>query len=321
MAFLAGTNRGEALRQAMPLLTLAALGVAIGIWTPEFLALDTLLIVAADTATLFVLALGVTFVILVGGIDLSIQSVASLASVVVALVLTETSLGYLAFVLAALTGTVAGLASGVAHVKLKIPSFIATLAVGGIAAAIALIISGARSIELDAEQRGYLDWASGRTLGIPHEVLIGLVVLLLAVFILRYTMFGRYAFAIGAGEAAAYASGINVDRQKIVACMLSGTFAGLAGGILTARLASGSPTLANELLLPAIAAVVVGGTAITGGIGGAGRTLVGALIISVVRIGMTFVGVDIFWQQIVFGSVLVLAVAATIDRSKIPIIK
>ena len=133
--------------------------------------------------------------------------------------------------------------------------------------------------------------------------------------------FGRYSAAIGAGEAAAYASGVKVDRQKIIAFTLSAGFAGLAGVILAGRLASGSPTLANELLLPAIAAVVVGGTAITGGVGSIWRTLIGALIISVVRIGMTFVGVDIFAQQIVFGVVLVLAVAATIDRSKIPIVK
>jgi len=126
---------------------------------------------------------------------------------------------------------------------------------------------------------------------------------------------------IGAGEAAAFASGVKVDRQKIVAFTLSSGFAGLAGVILAGRLASGSPTLANELLLPAIAAVVVGGTAITGGVGSIGRTMIGALIISVVRIGMTFIGVDIFAQQIVFGVMLVLAVAVTIDRSKIPIVK
>ena len=103
--------------------------------------------------------------------------------------------------------------------------------------------------------------------------------------------------------------------------MLSGGFAALAGIILTGRLASGSPTLAAEMLLPAIAAVVVGGTAITGGVGSIWRTLVGALIISVVRIGMTFLGVNIFAQNIVFGAVLVIAVAITIDRSKIPIVK
>jgi ribose transport system permease protein len=309
----------EHVRQAMPLATLAALIVFVGLVTPEFLRPQTLLVLASDTATLFVMAVGVTFVIMLGGIDLSIQSVASLTSVVVALCLPR--FGYLGFVLATLVGTLAGILSGVAHVKLKIPSFIATLAIGGVAAGTAMIISDAQAITMGEHERSYLGWITGESLGLPHEVIIGAIVLACGLFVQRYTPFGRYSQAIGAGEAAAYASGVKVERYKIVACALSGSFAGFAGVILAGRLASGSPTLANELLLPAIAAVIVGGTAISGGVGSVWRTLIGALIISVVRIGMTFVGVDIFAQQIVFGAVLILAVAATIDRSKIPIVK
>jgi ribose transport system permease protein len=229
--------------------------------------------------------------------------------------------GYLGFAIATLVGTLAGILSGLAHVKLKIPSFIATLAIGGIAAGTALIISDAQAITMGVDERAYLGWITGDSFGLPHEVIIGAVVLACGLFVQRYTAFGRYSEAIGAGEPAAHASGVKVDRYKIVAFALSGSFAGFAGVVLAGRLASGSPTLANELLLPAIAAVIVGGTAITGGVGSVWRTLIGALIISVVRIGMTFVGVDIFAQQIVFGAVLILAVAATIDRSKIPIVK
>jgi ribose transport system permease protein len=309
----------EHIRQAMPLVTLAVLIVVVGIVTPEFLRLQTLLVLASDTATLFVMAVGVTFVIMLGGIDLSIQSVASLTSVVVALCLPR--FGYLGFAIATLVGTIAGILSGLAHVKLKIPSFIATLAIGGISAGTALIISDAQAITMGVDERAYLGWITGDSLGLPHEVIIGAVVLACGMFVQRYTAFGRYSQAIGAGEPAAYASGVKVDRYKIAAFALSGSLAGFAGVVLAGRLASGSPTLANELLLPAIAAVIVGGTAITGGVGSIWRTLIGALIISVVRIGMTFVGVDIFAQQIVFGAVLILAVAATIDRSKIPIVK
>jgi ribose transport system permease protein len=310
---------GADLRQAMPLLTLLTLMIVIGLVTPEFLTLQTLLVLASDTATLFVMAVGVSFVIMVGGIDLSIQSVASLASVIVALALPR--FGYTGFMLATLTGTLAGALGGLAHVKLRIPSFIATLAVGGIAAGTALIVSDARAITMGASERAYIGWITGASLGLPNEVIIGALVLAGGLFVQRYTAFGRYSQAIGAGEPATFASGVRVDRHKIIACMLSGSCAGFAGVILAGRLASGSPTLANELLLPAIAAVIVGGTAITGGIGSIARTLIGALIISVVRIGMTFVGVDIFAQQIVFGIVLILAVAVTIDRSKIPIVK
>jgi ribose transport system permease protein len=284
-----------------------------------FLEVPTLLQLASDTAVLFVLATGVTFVIMLGGIDLSIQSMASLASVVVAL--TVARLGYGSFVLAVGIGIIAGFLSGLAHVKLKIPSFIATLAMGGVLFSSALVTSRERSITLGEADRGYQTWITGTLFGIPNVIVIGLVVLIIAHTLQAHTRFGRYSAAIGAGEPAAYASGVKVDRQKVFAYVLSAGFAALAGVILAGRLSSGSPTLAAELLLPSIAAVVVGGTAITGGVGSIWRTLVGSLIISVVRIGMTFLGVNIFAQNIVFGAVLVLAVAITIDRSKIPVVK
>jgi len=316
--FLRALDRDK-LRRWLPVATLLALMLLVGVPQPAFLGVETLLQLASDTATLFVLASGVSFVIMLGGIDLSIQSMASLASVIVALTLT--ALGYGAFLLAVLVGLVSGLLAGLAHVRLKIPSFIATLAVGGVLAGVALVISHEHSITLGEAQRTYLGWITGQSLGIPHEVIIAAILLVVADLVQRKTRFGRYSAAIGAGEAAAYASGVKVDRQKIIAFIISVGFAAFAGGMLSGRLASGSPTLANELLLPAIAAVVVGGTAITGGVGSIWRTLVGALIISVVRTGMTFIGVNIFAQQIVFGTVLVAAVAVTIDRSKIPIVK
>ncbi len=319
MAAFIGTVGLDRLRQWLPLATLVILVALIGALQPVFLQPATLLQLASDTAVLFILATGVTFVIMLGGIDLSIQSMASLASVVVALSISR--LGYGAFPLALAVGAVAGLLSGLAHTRLRIPSFIATLAMGGVLFSTALVISGERSITLDTEARGYLTWITGAILGIPNVVLIGLVVLAVAHVLQAHTRFGRYSAAIGAGEPAAYASGVKVNRQKVFAYVLSAGFAALAGIILAGRLASGSPTLAAEMLLPSIAAVVVGGTAITGGVGSIWRTLVGALIISVVRIGMTFLGVNIFAQNIVFGAVLIAAVAITIDRSKIPIVK
>ncbi len=309
----------DRMRQWMPLVTLVLLVGLVGVFQPGFLEVSTLLQLASDTAVLFVLATGVTFVIMIGGIDLSIQSMASLASVIVAL--TVSRLGYGAFVLAIVLGALGGLLAGLAHVRLKIPSFIATLAMSGVLSSTALVISRERSITLETSERGYQNWITGSWLGVSNVIIIGLFVLAIAHVLQSQTRFGRYSAAIGAGEPAAYASGVKVDRQKIYALILSGTCAALAGVILAGRLASGSPTLASEMLLPSIAAVVVGGTAITGGVGSIWRTLIGALIISVVRIGMTFLGVDIFAQNIVFGAVLIAAVALTIDRSKIPIVK
>jgi ribose transport system permease protein len=311
--------RSNHLRDWAPLLTLVALILAVGVAQPQFLSLHTLLDLVDDTVTLFVLATGVAFVVMIGGIDLSIQSMASLSSVLVALTIDR--FGYGAFVFAIAIGALSGWSAGLAHVKLRIPSFIATLAVGGVLAGVALVIAHERSITLAEPQRVYLWWIAGTTAGIHHEIVIGALMLLFTHVVQSRTRFGRFSAAIGAGEEAAYASGVKVDRQKIIAFILSAVFAALAGIILAGRLASGSPTLANELLVPSIAAVVVGGTAITGGVGNVWRTLSGALILSVVRTGMTFLGVNIFAQQVVFGIVLILAVAATIDRRKIPIVK
>jgi ribose transport system permease protein len=273
----------------------------------------------ADTATLFIIAAGVTFVIMLGGIDLSIQAVASLSSVIVAALLPGA--GYWAFPAALLAGLVTGAFSGIVHVWLRIPSFIVTLATSGLASAAALLLSQARSITIGESGRAFLTWVTGRLFGVPSVIIVGAFVAAAGIWVQHYTAFGRYSTAIGAGEAATWASGVKVDRQKVIAYAVSAGLSALAGILLAGRMSSGSPTLANELLLPAIAAVVVGGTAITGGSGGIGRTVLGALIIAVVRVGMTFVGINIFAQEIVFGAVLIMAVAVTIDHAKILIVK
>jgi ribose transport system permease protein len=308
-----------ALRNLAPPALLVFLIVFIALFVPSFLSVETLTMVLADTAVLFILATGETFVILLGGIDLSIQALASLASVIVAQLLPSLGLG--AFPVAIVTGLLFGIVSGLVHVRLRVPSFVATLASGGVVAGLALLAAHGRAITIEEQGRAHTDWINASTIGLPNVIVIAALVGLAGFFILRYTRFGRYTVAVGAGEPAALAAGVNVDRTKIIGFAISGTLAALAGVILAARLSSGSPSLANQLLLPAIAAVIVGGTAITGGLGSVGRTAIGALIISVVRIGMTFVGVNIFAENIVFGAMLIVAVAITIDRSKIAIIK
>jgi ribose transport system permease protein len=311
---------GSRLRPFFPLFTLIVLAAIVGSVSPVFLAPSSIITLMADTATLFVLASGITFVVMLGSIDLSGQSVASLSSIVVAL--SVATLGIFSIPLAVGVGAMLGLANGIAQTKLKVPSFIATLAVGGVAASAALLLSGMRSVPIAPEFRDTVFfWIVGETFGLPNQILVGLAVLLLGTFIERYTLFGRWSRAVGSGESAALATGVPVTRVKITAMVISGAAAGLAGVVIGARLASGSPTIANEFLLPAIAAVVVGGTAVTGGVGSVVATLIGALIISVVRIGMTFANVDVFAQQIVFGLLIIAAAAATIDRSKIGIIK
>ena len=261
-----------------------------------------------------------TFVIMLGGIDLSVQSVASFSSVLVATLLPV--LGPAAFPASILAGLLAGLASGFVHVRLRIPSFVATLGHRRRDER----PRAARLARPDRDDTGTRPGAGGMDHGdgagaVPNVIAIGAVVALAGLVVQNYTRFGRYSMAIGAGEPAALAAGISVGANKILAFGLSGALAALAGVMLAARLSSGSPNLANQLLLPTIAAVVVGGTAITGGVGGIGRTVVGALIVTTVQIGMTFLGVNIFAQQIVFGAALILAVSVTVDRGKMPIVK
>ncbi len=308
------------LRPFAPVLLLGLLAAGIGSVTPSFATLGTLAVTLSDTSVLFVMATGMTFVIMLGGIDLSVQAVASFSSVLVATMLPV--LGMAAFPAALLAGLIVGMASGFVHVRLRIPSFVATLATGGVTSGLALLASNGRTVTILEAGRGMAAWITGAALfHMPNVILIGAFVAAAGFVIQHYTRFGRYSTAIGSGEPAALASGIDVEANKIAAFGLSGACAALAGVMLAARLSSGSPTLANTLLLPTIAAVVVGGTAITGGVGGIGRTVVGALIVSTVQIGMTFLGIDIFVQQIVFGVALILAVCVTIDRSKMPIVK
>jgi ribose transport system permease protein len=319
---VAGMGPGAALdrlRPYTPALLLILLLLGISIAEPDFLRFKDLSVILTDASVLFVMAAGMTFVIMLGGIDLSVQAGASFASMVVAELLP--GVGYGAFPVTILIGLVVGLCSGFVHVKLRIPSFIATLATGGIMTGLSLLMEQGQSVALLDTGRHEVRWITGSIVGVPCVILIAAIVAIGGMFIQRYTRFGRYSAAIGAGEPAARAAGISVDRYKIMALGLSGAFAALGGILLAARLSSGSPDLASQLLLPTIAAVVVGGTAITGGIGNIGLTVVGTLIVSIVRIGMTFLGVDIFAQQIVFGVALILAVFVTIDRSKIAIIK
>lgn len=300
----------ERFRQLGPLIPWVALVAAIlvvGSFDTTFLRPSTLIGLFADSATLFLMALGMTFVIYIGSIDLSLQAIAAGASIVLALLIPNWGLA--AVPIALLAGAACGLASGVVHGVLRLPSFIATLAVGGMVGTLGLFLSGQRSIGIDAAPRqDALGWAIGRSLGLPNEIWVSLAALAAALVIEQATPFGKAMKAVGCGEPAARVAGIDVRRVKLAVFTLAGAFAALSGVVLAGRLSSGSPTIANEFLLPAIAAVVLGGTSLAGGSGGVLRTLVGTMLIAVARTGMTFTGVNVLAQQVVFGVILILAV-------------
>lgn len=304
----------------LPIIVLVLLVLLVGIYDHTFFSISNFLEVTSDTMTLFLMASGVTLVIMMGGIDLSVQAVASMTSCILAVYLPR--YGVFAIPFAVLGGMVAGFLGGFVSTRLRIPSFIATLAVSGVVLSAGYWFSDTKSVIIPGELSAtYLSWAVGDFLGVPNEIWVGVVFLIILSLILGLTPFGRLVRGVGAQERAVMASGIDVDRVKIAGYTLSGTMAGVAGIVMAARLGSGSPTLANEFLLPAIACIVVGGTAITGGVGSVWRTFVGALIVQVVRIGMTFIGVSVFAQQIVFGVILVVAVGVTMDRAKVFVIK
>lgn len=310
----------QKLKPYFPVLTLLALIVLVGGLDPSFLRPANLLIVAADVSALFVMALGLTFVIYIGSIDLSTQSVASMTTVLVSIWLNSFGIG--AAVIALAIGAAFGVLSGYASIKTKIPTFIATLAIGGIAYSVARFASGEKGVSMiETERSYYLGWLFGYSGPIPNEIICAGVLLLVALFIERRTVFGRVLKAVGAAEHAAIASGVRVERYKIAAFAICGFLAAFSGLMLSARLSGGSSLAANQFLLPAIVAVLVGGTPLTGGVGGVLNTLIGALIVAVIRTSMVFLNIPADAQQIFFGVVLIVAIALTLDRSKVLTVK
>lgn len=310
----------ERIKPHLPWITLLTLVLIVGAADTNFLKPVNLISMAADIVPLFIMAMGMTFVIYIGGIDLSAQSVANMTTVVATLTLPLFGIGA-AFVCIG-AGVALGALSGVVTTRLLVPSFISTLAVGGIAFSAGQYLSGQRALYMDAELRNAsFAWMVGKSFGIPHELFIAAFLVLVAVFVERRTVFGRSLKAIGAGEPAAVASGLDVGRIKILAFAVSGGLAAIAGLLFSVKLSGGSPTIANGFLLPAIVAVLVGGTPLTGGVGGVINTLIGTLIVAVIRTSMLYFEVDATKQQMVFGVVLILAIAMTIDRTKLRIVK
>ena len=310
----------EKIRTHLPWITLVALVAIVGIADANFLRPVNLVSMAADIVPLFIMALGMTFAIYIGGIDLSAQSIANMTTVVATIALPTFGIG--AAVICIFGGLVLGAASGYITTKLFVPSFISTLAVGGIAFSTAQYLSGQRALFMDATLRNStFGWMTDVSFGIPHELFIGAILILITWFLQSRTTFGRALKAVGAGEPAAVASGLNVTKIKVMAFAASGALAAIAGLLFSVKLSGGSPTLANGFLLPAIVAVLVGGTPLTGGVGGVMNTLIGTLIVAVIRTSMLYFEVDATKQQMVFGLILIVAIAATIDRTKLKVVK
>ncbi len=307
----------DGVRRFFPILLLVALALAFSLTSSRFLQFNNLMIVAQQAVVLLVAALGMTFVVIAGSIDLSVGAIVAIAALFAAK--TSGSIGVLAILPACAIGVVCGLINGLIVAKGKVPSFIVTL--GAMVVYRGVVLYFTRGAPVSIENEAFLDAYSGRTAGIPNSVRIAVVLIGVAAFMLNLTVFGREVRAVGGGERIAHLSGIRVDRVKILIFVLSGLLYGMAGLLQGARAMAATAQLGEELELDAIAAVVVGGTPLTGGVGSIQGTILGALIITILSNGMNIIGLDPYFQNIVKGLVLVLSVFITIDREKIGIIK
>ncbi|MGB6275197.1 MAG: ABC transporter permease [Rhodococcus sp. (in: high G+C Gram-positive bacteria)] len=309
----------DKIRLAGPPAVLVVLIALVAVTEPNFLSVNALSVVSAQAVPILLLGLGQMFVILTGGIDLSVAALASLATVVLAS--TIGAFGPAAMLTTLVAFAAIGAVTGALVVFGQVPSFVVSLGALGFWGAVAMAVSGSTTIYISA---GYdsIFWLSSWTiLGLPLAVWITVAIVAAIFLIMRFSSRGNIFHVVGFGEKAALMSGVRTRFVRIAAFSLSGVFAALAGIVLSSQQQSAAPQLADSLLLPAIAAVLVGGCAITGGIGGAWRVLVGALIVTVLRVGGSVAGIDPSYQQIVYGAVVVVAVVLTLDRSKLSIIK
>lgn len=289
------------------LIVLVVLSAAMALLSPVFLSVNNLFNIILATATFGVLAIGATFVISAAGLDLSLGSVLGLSSVVgAALVVTLEWPWYFAILGSLLAGTLAGAVNGFLITRSHVPAFIVTLGMLGIARGLALIISGGRGIYGLPNEILFLGQA--RPLGVPTPVFILIAVALVSHYVLAHTRFGHHTLALGDNEAAARATGIPINRQRMQLYMISGLMAGIAGLIFTARVNTGDPTAGLNYELLAITAAIIGGTNLFGGRGSILGTMIGALIMGVLQNGLNLLAVQAYYQQMAIGIVLIAAV-------------
>jgi ribose transport system permease protein len=319
---LGSLGRGEAVQRLLAFGALVLLIILFSLWSPFFFNFDNLNNILISTSVVGVLALGETFVIVTGGIDLSIGTVMTMASVMCAIAVSRWGLPVpVGILIGVATGGLMGFLNGVLIAQLKLPPFIATLGTLNVARGLSLVIAGLSPVYFPTDElHGMI---MGSTIGailpafpVPNIAIIMLGAAALAGFILSKTTLGRYAYALGSNEEAARLSGISVVKWKIAVYTLGGLFAGLGGVLLAARVSSAQPTLGYGYELDAISAVVIGGTSLVGGVGTILGTVIGAFIVKTLADGLQLVNVPQEWQIVATGVVVILAVYLDIVRRR-----
>lgn len=311
------------LRRFSSLIVLLLIGLLIGSVNPSFFDPMNLARIATTSSIPLLMALGGLFVIQMGSIDLSVEGVVAVSAVSLALLIGNSinshAIGFWALPIAILVGALTGLINGLLQVKMRIPSFMATLGVGFIGIGLATALLEGNTVRvLDMNTRAI---ALTRLMGLPVSVWIVVLALGVAHFISRHTTLGRHALAIGGGEDLARLNGINVNRTRITIFALAGAFYGLAAILAVAQFGQGHALIAQGQLFTAITAIVVGGASLAGGNGSPLGTLLGVLIVVVVSNGMVLMGVAPYVQQGVQGVLIIAAVAIALDRAKARVVK
>lgn len=295
----------------------------LAIIAPGFLSAYNFKIILNQLSVPLVMTMGLTFVILLGSTDLSGEGLGGFCGCLVTLLVINTknsnNYGAWAFMIAVICGLIVGIFSGVIHVKGKIPSFMVTYAMSSIMTGFAIM--SYRGQPAMAKDTLLERITSGSFLGIPYLTIASLLVFAVAYFLQNYTRFGTYVMAIGDNEAVARNTGINVDRIKIKVFMWSGLCIGIAGVISAIRVARGDVGLGKDTVFPAITAVVVGGTTLTGGKGGVVNSLIGALIVTVINNGLILMGVNMYIRSALQGVIIIIAVALSVTHDKKVIVK
>ncbi|MDI9485298.1 MAG: ABC transporter permease [Bacillota bacterium] len=308
--------KSESKQKLLAFSSLLVMIIVFSIASPNFATFSNFVGILLSTAVVGILATGVTFIIITGGIDLSIGTVMTFCSVIAGVLITFWGLPIWVGVAGAiLSGMMAGLINGLLISKMRLPAFIATLGMQMIAAGLNLVISGSRPIYFLHEPKFRLI-AMGTLFGIPYSVFLFFGLAIIASIVLGRTVFGRYTYSIGSNEEATRLSGINVDRWKIAVYVLGGFFYGVAGVVMASRLNSAQPALGVGYELEAIAAVVIGGASLSGGSGTILGTIIGAFIMSVLTNGLRILSIPQEWQTVVIGSIVILAVYTDIIRRR-----
>jgi ribose transport system permease protein len=304
----------------LPIAVVLALVVIFSIGSDAFFTLRNMTGILGQASTLLLACLGASFVILMGSIDLSVGAIVLLVGAVVVKALNQFDAGVATLLIGMLAGGLLGLANGFIYALGRIPSFVVTLGTLSVFTGAAWELLQGRALRFSSA--GFENLAIGQLVPyVPNIALFALGAWALASLAGQMTRFGRYMYIIGGGEAVAATMGIPINRYKIAAFAISGLMAGLAGALAVARLGAAGPTLGQDLLLNTLAAIVVGGTSLSGGIGGVHRTLIGVAIIALLDNGLNLMGVNQYTQMVIKGAVVVIAVLISQDRTKSMVVK